>query len=368
MNIIIFIKENWWKIGGIVIFIYVLTGGMLTPLKPGITNISNNTGETGSEFGIIVSGYNSNYLSAVHNTAWLKYDSLHILKAAQLEALSENQLNLIFHIPEKFPTDKKLYELTLIINNELDGTSVLPSAIFIRKNMEATGQEDIITGTWLSGFDQSLHQTTGIQFPYRNILNETIRNTFFHVAIWMAMFVLLILGVFNSFKYLSSKDILFDHKSSSIHAVAIVYGIIGLITGSIWAKFTWGTFWTTDVKLNMTAISMMIYLAYFVLRSSLPDPDKRARVSSVYAIFAFFSMIPLIFIIPRMTDSLHPGNGGNPALGGEDLDHTLRMFFYPAVIALFLLGLWMATLYYRYKILSNRILEKEMEAELEVVR
>jgi heme exporter protein C len=363
-----FIKEHWWKLAGIIIFSYVLIGGLLTPLKPGITNISNNTGETGSEFITIVTGYNSNYLTANFNTAWLKYDSIHLIKAGDLEAISENQLKLSFNIPIQFPADKNLYDLTLIINNEIDGTSILPSSIFIRKNPQIVENGGLDkSGIWLSEFDENLHKVIGIQFPYRNILNETIRNTFFHVAIWMAMFALLILGVFNSMKYLTTKNIEFDHKTSSIHTVAIVYGIIGLVTGSVWAKFTWGTFWTTDVKLNMTAISMMIYLAYFILRSSIPDPDKRARISSVYAIFAFFSMIPLIFIIPRMTDSLHPGNGGNPALGGEDLDNTLRMFFYPSILALFLLGLWMSNLYYRYKILSNRVLEREMKSELEAV-
>jgi len=66
-----------------------------------------------------------------------------------------------------------------------------------------------------------------------------------------------------------------------------------------------------------------------------------------------------VFVIPRLTDSLHPGNGGNPALGGEDLDNTLRLFFYPSIIALILLGTWMASLLTRYERLKERILQKE---------
>jgi heme exporter protein C len=107
----------------------------------------------------------------------------------------------------------------------------------------------------------------------------------------------------------------------------------------------------------MTAVTILIYLAYLVLRSTFTDTDRRAKMSSAYNIFAFIAMIPLLFVIPRMTDSLHPGNGGNPALGGEDLDHTLRMFFYPSVIALALLGTWIAQLTIRYERLREKILE-----------
>jgi heme exporter protein C len=77
------------------------------------------------------------------------------------------------------------------------------------------------------------------------------------------------------------------------------------------------------------------------------DGMQRARLSAGYNLFAFALLIPLLFIVPRMTDSLHPGNGGNPALGGEDLDHKMRLVFYPAVIGFTLLGAWIAQLVYR---------------------
>ncbi|MFT6937764.1 MAG: heme exporter protein C [Saprospiraceae bacterium] len=94
----------------------------------------------------------------------------------------------------------------------------------------------------------------------------------------------------------------------------------------------------------MSAIALLIYMAYFVLRSSFDDEQQQARLSAIYNIFAFVSLVPLLFIIPRMYDSLHPGNGGNPAFGSEDLDNTMRMVFYPAVIGWTLLGFWIANL------------------------
>jgi heme exporter protein C len=90
-------------------------------------------------------------------------------------------------------------------------------------------------------------------------------------------------------------------------------------------------------------------MAYFVLRNSFTDMDKRARVSAVYNVFAFVIVIPILFVIPRMTDSLHPGNGGNPGFNTYDLDSNLRMVFYPAVVGWCLLAVWLLNLRVRMK-------------------
>jgi heme exporter protein C len=241
------------------------------------------------------------------------------------------------------------------MDNEKDGVFVQPNALFVRVG-DSLIVEDV---KWQDAGLHDFNTISGVRFPYRNILNETIRNTFFHVALWFAMFVLLVVGLYHAVQYLRTGIYDHDIQSSSFNRIAIMFGVLGLITGSIWAKFTWNTFWTTDVKLNMTAVAMLIYLAYLVLRGSSSDHDKRARISAAYSIFAFLALIPLVFVIPRLTDSLHPGNGGNPALGGEDLDYTLRLFFYPSIIALILLGTWMAALLTRYERIKEKILQKE---------
>ena len=86
-----------------------------------------------------------------------------------------------------------------------------------------------------------------------------------------------------------------------------------------------------------------------ILRSSIDDVDKKARISAAYAIFAFCTVIPLLFVVPRITDSLHPGNGGNPAFGGDDMDNTMRMVFYPAIIGFTLLGIWIGQIILRLR-------------------
>ena len=111
-------------------------------------------------------------------------------------------------------------------------------------------------------------------------------------------------------------------------------------------------------------MSMLIYFAYSILRSGLKDEEKKAKIGAVYNVFAFAMMIPLIFVIPRMVDSLHPGNGGNPAFKQYDLDKYMRFVFYPAVIGWAMFGIWIATLKVRLELVRYRR-ENAFQFELE---
>jgi heme exporter protein C len=194
--------------------------------------------------------------------------------------------------------------------------------------------------------------------PHRFILNETIRNLYFHVPMWFTMIVLFGVSVVSSIQYLSKQDEKYDIISVEYINTGLVFAICGLATGMVWAKFTWGEWWSfSDPKLNGAAIMCLEYFAYIILRSSIQDEKTRAKVSSVYNIFAAASIIPLLFIIPRMSDSLHPGNGGNPAFKSYDLDNSMRMVFYPAVIGWVSLGLWLADIKVRIRKLENEVLE-----------
>jgi len=185
--------------------------------------------------------------------------------------------------------------------------------------------------------------------PALNILHETIRNLYFHVTMWSTMMTIFLVSFIYSIKYLNKAERNYDIIACEAANVGILFGTLGLITGSIWAKFTWGEFWSNDPKELCALIAWLIYLAYFILRGSFTDMDKRARVSAVYNIFAFVLMIPILFVIPRMTDSLHPGNGGNPGFNTYDLDSDLRKVFYPAIVGWILLSVWLLDLRVRMK-------------------
>ncbi len=189
--------------------------------------------------------------------------------------------------------------------------------------------------------------------PDLPIIEQSIRNLFYHVSMWFAMVAMMAGSFGNAIGFLRGDNLLKDTRSVSLAETGMLFAFLGLFTGMMWAKFTWGAWWTNDPKLNGSAITILIYLAYFVLRNGIEEPRKKARISAVYNIFAFVMMIVFIGILPRMTDSLHPGNGGNPGFNSYDLDNRLRLVFYPAVIGWILIGTWIAALRYRIKNLSK---------------
>ena len=195
--------------------------------------------------------------------------------------------------------------------------------------------------------------------PRLVIVNETIRALYFHVPMWFGMVVMFLVSTIYAIKYLRTPSIKNDILSVEFANTGLVFGLLGIFTGMIWANYTWGSPWHGDPKQNAAAIALLVYLAYFVLRGSVDNQEQKSRLSAVYNIFAFAAMIPLIFIIPRMTSSMHPGNGGNPGFNTYDLDSRMRMVFYPAVAGWILLGVWIATLRVRMRNAEEQILEIE---------
>lgn len=187
------------------------------------------------------------------------------------------------------------------------------------------------------------------------ILGKTIRNLNFHVPMWFTMIILLFVSVIYSLMYLSSGDLKKDSMSSSMVKVAMLFGLMGLATGSFWARFTWGTWWIEDAKLNGAAIAMLIYTAYYILRNSIEDEIQRAKFSSVYNLFAFPIYIVLIIVYPRMAEtSLHPASGDTVGFSTLDLDNNLRKVFYLSGLGWILMGVWLSTLKYRLTELKRK--------------
>jgi heme exporter protein C len=192
--------------------------------------------------------------------------------------------------------------------------------------------------------------------PRLDILNETIRNVFYHVPIWFAMLFMMAVSLVFSILALQKNTLQNDNKAYNAALVGFFFAIPGITTGSLWAKYTWGTWWTfQDPKLNGVAISILIYLAYFILRSSIEDEQKRAKISAVYNVFAFVMMNVFIMVLPRLTDSLHPGNGGNPAFAKYDMDNGMRLIFYPAVIGWVLFSYWLFELKNRISVIKTKL-------------
>ena len=193
-----------------------------------------------------------------------------------------------------------------------------------------------------------------IPVPRLPILNETIRLNYFHVPMWFSMMFQFIFSVWSSVKFLRTSEIRQDDYAVQAAKVGFFFGILGLCTGMMWAKFTWGTFWTNYPKLNNTSIALLIYAAYFILRNSVSDDLQRGRLSAVYNIFAFAALIPLVYILPRMADnSLHPGSGDNPSFRLFDISHNMKFVVYTAIIGFSMLGIWLTNILIRFRHLTH---------------
>ncbi len=201
--------------------------------------------------------------------------------------------------------------------------------------------------------------------PRLPLLQETIRNLYFHVAMWFTMMILFTVSVVNAVIYLRTLNLRYDIIARQFAVVAIVFGLLGYATGAIWAAYTWAdpnkpavnsfSSIARDPKLIGAAIALLVYFAYLILRDSIQDIDKKARISAVYNIFAYAVLFPSIWIIPRLLPSLHPGNEDNPALDVKnDIDGSMRIVFYPAVLGWTLLGVWITTLKIRLAFLKEK--------------
>jgi len=194
------------------------------------------------------------------------------------------------------------------------------------------------------------------EVPEMPVIRQSIRNIYFHVGMWFGMLFILFAGMVFSIRYLLNNRPDDDMKALAAVKTGLFFGVIGLVTGMIWARFTWGSFWVNDPKLNGAVLGILTYLAYILLRASVDEQDKRARLAAVYNVFAFVLYFVFIMILPRTaTASIHPGIDGNPALATGDLAPEMQKVFYPAMAAWFIIAWWLFTLNFRSDRLHRKI-------------
>lgn len=344
----------WWKSLSVVLILYSLIAGLRVPLKAGIERAEPAYVRTGQTQTVRFHGYNTRFSQTTDTPtrAWLTYDDAHAIAATQVKALDDRTLEATFIFPDSLPKSEPVAYLNAIADHPITGTVLLPSAVELRQDSAVKG---VAQSIWKANPVGNLHVQTGFSFPYQNVIYESIRNTYYHVPMWMALMVLFIASVVYSVRYLRNPSAENDRRAAAYAQVGLLYGGLGLVTGMVWANYTWGKPWSNDIKQLMTAVALLVYVAYFILRRSFDDPAKSARLAAVYNIFAFASLVPLLYIVPRMFASLHPGATGNPAFGSQDLDNTMRAVFYPAVLGWTLMGFWLAELRFRYQRLLERV-------------
>lgn len=326
-----FLKNKYLQALTIILLAHSIIGGLTLPLSPNIENSSYEKNDS-----LLIFNLYTPKISEKSNLFLL----LNLPKDKKIAKpinifQSKDSIKATFINPELYKGVNKGMSFDLIAHNEKDGQMFYFSAY--------TADSALNKIQWISEDKSILKDSKKFKwsFPNRNILRESIRNLFFHVPMWFAMMFMLIYSAFFSIKYLSSGNSIHDEKAHNAVKVGMFFGTLGIFTGMIWARHTWGAYWTDDPKLNGAAIGMLTYLAYLILRNSIEDDIKKAKISAVYNIFAFTIYILFIYIMPRINASLHPGNGGNPGFNVYEQDNTMRIFFYPAVIGWIMVSLWL---------------------------
>jgi len=216
-------------------------------------------------------------------------------------------------------------------------------SLFLKKNWWKLLSGILLLYAIIAGFTSDI--------PIKPITEQTMRNLFYHVGMWFAMMAMLLTGFIYSLRYLTRFNEEEDIVAVEAVNVGLMFGFLGIFTGMIWANFTWGYPWVKDPKLNGAAVGLIIYLAYTVLRGSIEDVHKKAKVAAVFNIFAFILWIVFVIILPRIAgESLHPGTGNNvvPVMPMH-LDPTMRLVFYPAMAGWILLGFWILNIRVRIR-------------------
>ncbi|NUQ82064.1 MAG: cytochrome c biogenesis protein CcsA [Bacteroidetes bacterium] len=194
--------------------------------------------------------------------------------------------------------------------------------------------------------------------PKLPVLGETARNIYFHVPQAFTMIFMLVISFWNSYRFLKSGNLNDDLKAESAASVGMLFGITTIITGAIWADFTWGVYWNWDPKQTLFLGLLLIYAAYFVLRLSVDDPHRKAKLSAGYNLFSFLVMPFLVFVIPRLLPGLHPGapeddGANNPVVSGIEL--SIRILLYSSFIGFGVLAYWLYNLRYRLARIARHI-------------
>ena len=184
---------------------------------------------------------------------------------------------------------------------------------------------------------------------------------YFHIGSNIAALLGFLGSVAGSIGYLLSRRLMWDRWAAASVEIGTIFGIVVLLSGAIWAKPAWNTYWTWDPRLTTATITVLIYIAYMLFRNGFENPETRARFGAIYAIFAFLS-VPLTFYSARLFRSIHPifiAGANEEAQGGFAIGPSMGQTLTISMIGFAILFLAM---------LFHRVRQLGLEARIEALQ
>lgn len=205
------------------------------------------------------------------------------------------------------------------------------------------------------------HPTGWNQFPLIKGLGQNAKIVFFHVpTAWVTVIAFLVSTIY-SIKYLIKRNLNDDARAYAASQLGIIFCVLATVTGAVWAKFAWGAFWSWDPRQTSIFALLMIYGAWFALRSSIEAEDRKALLSSVYSVIAFITVPFFIFIMPRIMNGLHPGSADDTNAGpivDFKMNTNMLVIFFLSLIGFTILFFWMWRLGYKSVLYKNKLDKK----------
>ncbi len=342
--------NSLWKWGSVALLAYVIVRGFSTPLQPGLVESSPSRLAPGKH-ALTLQAVGQPFAEPDAESA----DFSLILRSGKelvrtdITAITPHSVEADVIIPEAVPSPA----MDAFLFTPEAGTLFLGNAFFVEDAAVGPLPADLRAEA-----PTEVAPDLGFSFPYQPTIVESIRNLLWHVPMWFAMFFVMGIGFVASLAQLRTGLVKWDLRAEAAVRTGLVFGILGLATGSLWARFTWGAWWVSDPQLNGALVTVLLYSGYRVLRAALGEDERVGRIAAVYNVFAFVMLVILLMVLPRYTESLHPGKDGNPGFNSYDLDNSLRAVFYPAVIGWGALCYWMYTLRLRMNRVEHHLLTR----------
>jgi heme exporter protein C len=200
--------------------------------------------------------------------------------------------------------------------------------------------------------------------PTEAVMGQVQRVFYFHIGTAWVGLLGFVLAAVAGIAYLVTKNMLWDRFEVAAVEVSTMFFFITIALGSIWARPAWNTWWTWDPRLTTAAVTELIYIAYFMLRQGIEDPEKRARFGAVYTLLGGLSA-PITFMVIRLFRTIHPvviGSQSAAAQGGFSMTSNMKVAFFFALFAftvLFIDLMW-------HRIRLSGLEEKVEQLKLEV--
>lgn len=183
---------------------------------------------------------------------------------------------------------------------------------------------------------------------------KSSRILFFHVPIaWVSFIAFIAAAVWSVLYLVKGRQARHDRAAAVAIQLGLLFGVLAIVTGSIWARVEWGAYWNWDPRQTSLLISLLFYAAYLALRGAVDDPEKRGRLSAAYALLGLVVTPFLFWVMPRLTFSLHPEPVVN-AEGEVDMESRMVQVLIASTLAFTALFFWMHNLHCRLQALLDR--------------